>query len=80
MWYFQQNGTQKGPVAAEEIESLFKQGEITQQTFVWKEGMQDWTPVSKTELNNQGLIDSKGAVSTSKKSRLIKILKVTTNP
>ena len=42
MWYYAIGGESKGPVAEDEIRSLARQGVITDQTLVWREGMAEW--------------------------------------
>jgi hypothetical protein len=50
MWHFVENGSRKGPVSLEEIQSLIAQEIITPTTLVWKRGMDDWLVASETEL------------------------------
>ncbi len=52
MWYFVENGLQKGPVKLEKIRSLIAQEIITPTTLVWKRGMDDWLVASETELKD----------------------------
>ena len=46
-WYYAKNSTQLGPVTDAEIRGKLASGEIGAADMVWKEGMQDWLPVSK---------------------------------
>jgi hypothetical protein len=52
MWYFVENGSRKGPVSLEELQSLIAQEIITSTTLVWKRGMDDWLVVGETELKD----------------------------
>ena len=38
---------QRGPVSEDELGELIKDGIISAETRVWKEGMTDWYPVSE---------------------------------
>jgi hypothetical protein len=46
-WYYTDNGQQVGPVPDAELDNLVKAGKITPDTFVWKEGMEGWKPLSE---------------------------------
>ena len=51
-WYYTNNGVQVGPVAIEEIKAMLADGRIKPSDMVWKEGMENWLPVSQVpELN-----------------------------
>jgi hypothetical protein len=52
MWYFVENGSRKGPVSLEEIQSLITQEIVTPTTLVWKQGMNDWLTVDESELKD----------------------------
>ena len=52
MWYFAQSNIRKGPVSVEEIRSLIEEGSITQSALVWKQGMDNWLPITETELRD----------------------------
>ena len=41
------NGNQKGPFSGSEIEKMIGEREINGSTFVWCEGMSDWTEAAK---------------------------------
>ncbi len=43
-WYYADNNEQKGPVEKEELERMYAQGLITDNTLVWCESMSDWQP------------------------------------
>jgi hypothetical protein len=52
MWYFIEDNQKRGSFSLEEMESLANQGDINENTFVWKKGMKEWQPLSQTELND----------------------------
>jgi len=41
-WYYQQMGQEVGPVTAPQLKQLAKDGDITEETFVRREGETDW--------------------------------------
>ncbi|MEX2016646.1 MAG: RDD family protein, partial [Candidatus Hydrogenedentales bacterium] len=43
-WYYAEDGRQQGPVSDPEFESMVRQGEVRNDTLVWREGMADWRP------------------------------------
>jgi hypothetical protein len=43
-WYYAVGEDRKGPLNEEEFQSLVRQGVITAQTLVWREGMANWQP------------------------------------
>ena len=44
---FDASGEQAGPVSASELQRKFKSGELNADCMAWKEGMAEWTPISK---------------------------------
>ena len=52
MWYFIEDNQKRGSFSLEEMESLANQGDINENTLVWKKGMKEWQPLSQTELND----------------------------
>ena len=52
MWYFIEDNQKRGSFSLEEMESLANQGDINENTLVWKKGMKEWQPMSQTELND----------------------------
>ena len=46
-WYYLSGTEQKGPVDQDEFERLIRQGDITETTVVWREGMANWQPYSE---------------------------------
>ena len=41
------NGQQAGPFGWAQLQQLVQQGQLTQQTFVWAQGMANWTPAGQ---------------------------------
>lgn len=52
MWYFIEDNQRRGSFSLEEMESLVNQGDINENTLVWKKGMKDWQPLIQTELKD----------------------------
>ena len=42
-WYYSEAGAQKGPVDAAEVARLLRDGTLTEGSYVYEEGMGDWT-------------------------------------
>jgi uncharacterized RDD family membrane protein YckC len=42
MWYYVEDGQQRGPVAEADLNALRASGKITDDTLVWREGMATW--------------------------------------
>jgi uncharacterized RDD family membrane protein YckC len=43
-WHYVEQGKQTGPVGAEQLEELVREGKIKADTLVWHEGMAAWAP------------------------------------
>lgn len=51
-WYYGSPAGQTGPVGDDEIRALIASGAVAAETLVWRDGMQDWTPMRMVpELN-----------------------------
>jgi hypothetical protein len=48
-WYFALNGETRGPVPAESITSMIKEGQITGTTLIWSDHLPDWRPAALVE-------------------------------
>jgi len=46
-WYYSKNDQQHGPVSDEEMQSLVANGTIASADEVWRDGMDDWLPLSQ---------------------------------
>lgn len=42
-WYVVIDGEQAGPLSADDVESYFIQGRINGESYIWRDGMADWT-------------------------------------
>src|SRR5438034_37658 len=47
MWYYVENGEQRGPVTDADLESLRKAGTVGPETLLWREGMANWQASSE---------------------------------
>jgi hypothetical protein len=52
-WFYTREGQQIGPVDFSEIERLYSEGQLKDDTLVWQQGMVDWVKLS-TVLKTQG--------------------------
>lgn len=48
-WYYVLSGERKGPVDKEEIVSLFGQGGLGLQDYVWRKGFENWMKIEKVD-------------------------------
>lgn len=53
-WYYADSGRQVGPVTERDVERLVKEGKITANTLVWKQGMTDWQQYGKVTHRSAG--------------------------
>ena len=49
-WFYAFNGAQQGPVTADELFQLLKEGKIDRQALAWTEGQLDWQPILRIWL------------------------------
>ncbi len=47
LWYFAVDGAMQGPLPEEDLRRRFLQGELSQETLVWAEGMAAWAPAAR---------------------------------
>jgi hypothetical protein len=47
MWYYSTDGKQQGPFDDAALDSLIAAGTVTSATYLWKDGMTDWAPLSQ---------------------------------
>jgi len=50
-WYYVSQGQQAGPVTQEELLALVREGKISEETLVWREGMPNWTAFHQAGLS-----------------------------
>lgn len=48
-WFYSQGGVRRGPVSSSELRQLAREGALKPQDLLWKEGMAEWLPASKTQ-------------------------------
>ena len=49
-WYYVENNDSKGPFSESDMKGFMDSGILTENSFVWKTGMQDWERLKNTEL------------------------------
>jgi hypothetical protein len=49
-WYYVRGNERVGPVNFPDMKTLWNKGELTTQTYVWCEGMENWQVLEKTTL------------------------------
>ena len=49
-WYVVIDGEQKGPLSPEDVEARFTAGQIQTDTYIWREGMSDWSHLSAVDI------------------------------
>jgi predicted Zn finger-like uncharacterized protein len=49
-WYVVIDGEQAGPMTPDEVEAQFASGRITAESFVWRDGMGDWSVLRDVEI------------------------------
>lgn len=62
-WYYADSGRQVGPVTERDFEKLAKEGKITANTLVWKQGMTDWQQYGKITGRSAGDAPKAGDVT-----------------
>lgn len=53
-WYYALDKQQFGPIEQDALLNLFNEGQITQDTLVWQDGMADWQPLSTVTAQLHG--------------------------
>jgi hypothetical protein len=54
-WYYVGHYGQLGPLTFDQIEELARDGVIARETYVWKQGMPDWSPAVNVEALRSAL-------------------------
>ncbi|MCA9546714.1 MAG: DUF4339 domain-containing protein, partial [Myxococcales bacterium] len=61
VWYALVQDEQLGPMSMQELGELFTQGVVTVDTFIWREGMAEWKPLTQVdeflEITNAVVMD-----------------------
>ena len=50
VWYYVENNDSKGPFSSTEMNGFLMSGILNNDSFIWKEGMADWSRLRNTEL------------------------------
>ena len=53
-WFYAKDGQQIGPVEFSEIERLRSEGQLTDDTLVWQQGMANWVKLSSLPKPSAG--------------------------
>lgn len=48
-WWYSKDGKRLGPVAGSQLQKLIKDNDIGPLSLVWREGMDEWTPLSEVQ-------------------------------
>ena len=63
-WYAVIDAQQSGPFTSQEIEGHYASGQITSESYIWRDSMSDWTPLEQVEvfahLTAHGAMDAAG--------------------
>lgn len=62
-WFISLHGQRLGPFSADELARQLHDGEISSRTWVWREGLDHWTPLGFTELGPQRGLAPESALS-----------------
>src|SRR5690349_1093422 len=54
------DGEQVGPLSASDIRARLARGEISGETYIWREGLADWLKVSSVSEFSDGAVDDEG--------------------
>jgi len=62
VWYYADGDRQRGPISDEEFQEMIDRGRLTPETLVWKDGMDNWQPLSNA--SEAGLVKFSPASAT----------------
>ncbi|MEX0797919.1 MAG: GYF domain-containing protein [Bacteriovoracaceae bacterium] len=48
-WYYVMSGERKGPVAKDEVLSLYREGQLNERDYVWRKGFENWMKIANVE-------------------------------
>ena len=63
-WFVAVDGARRGPLGLEDLQALREQGLITDESYVWCEGMARWTPLNQVSPLRTALLRLHGDQST----------------
>lgn len=49
-WYYNRGGSSYGPIDIYKLAQFYRRGVITDQTLIWYEGLENWTPLIQFEF------------------------------
>lgn len=52
-WYYAQYGKAIGPISKKRLKELIQEGLITDQTYVWYDGLEDWVHLAQVYLEDE---------------------------
>lgn len=81
-WYYNAAGVEQGPVTIRDLKDLVSRGELGSNSFIWKDGMDDWAPLSEIpELKSISILPSKtGKAKTAAEDAYKALAIIATNP
>jgi uncharacterized membrane protein YhaH (DUF805 family) len=53
-WFISVNGEQKGPYPTDQLRQLVSDGFVPRDSYVWREGMAQWQPLSQVRISDDG--------------------------
>ncbi|MCR9245240.1 MAG: DUF4339 domain-containing protein [bacterium] len=54
VWHYAEAGQQRGPVPASKLRLLWREGRVSDDTLVWRQGLSDWTAIADLPEFNGG--------------------------
>ena len=64
MWYYASHGQQQGPFDDATLDQLIASGTVTSDTMVWKDGMEEWTPLKRARSQRSTGVPPEDATSS----------------
>jgi predicted Zn finger-like uncharacterized protein len=49
VWHAVVNGDQQGPYTAGQVQAMFHEGTVDNETYVWREGFEGWLPIAQVD-------------------------------
>ncbi len=49
VWHAVVNGDQQGPYTAGQVQTMFHEGTVDNETYVWREGFEGWLPIAQVD-------------------------------
>ncbi len=48
-WYYLVHNEQQGPISSEQLKELAANGSVSPETYIWREGLEDWKPAKMVQ-------------------------------